>query len=69
MVLAMSVGTWHSRQTAVAREDGAYEVTFTSPAAGVYYIYVQCASLGLAIVNGQYLLLTVKGPSGRTAGE
>lgn len=60
-VLVMSVGTWHARHSAVPREGGIYEVNFTPPAAGLYYVYVSAASAGLPLSNPQYLVLRVSG--------
>jgi hypothetical protein len=50
-------GAWSERRPLVARSDGRYETDFTSPAPGVYYVYVECPSAGLRASNPQFLVL------------
>lgn len=50
-------GAWSERRPLVAHEDGRYETEFTSPAPGVYYVYVECPSAGLKASNPQFLVL------------
>jgi YVTN family beta-propeller protein len=53
----LAPGVWHKRQTASHSSDGVYEVHFTFPRAGIYYVYLESRSLGLSLANPQYLIL------------
>ncbi|HVE78354.1 MAG TPA: hypothetical protein VNA89_05815 [Gemmatimonadaceae bacterium] len=46
-IVAITPGGWQQRATARAAGEGVYEVTLTIPAAGIYYLSVQAASIGL----------------------
>jgi YVTN family beta-propeller protein len=50
-------GAWSERRPLVAHGDGRYETDFTSPAPGVYYVYIECPSAGLRASNPQFLVL------------
>jgi hypothetical protein len=59
MLIMQAGGTWSDRQPleAVATEDGRYKGGFTAPAPGVYYVYIECPSVGLRASNPQFLVL------------
>ncbi|MCI0490856.1 MAG: YncE family protein [Blastocatellia bacterium] len=48
---------WHKRYRAEAMSEGVYRIDFVPPQPGVYYVYVECQSLGLTFNNPQYLVL------------
>ena len=58
----LAPGTWHSRLPVTAAEDGVYLVDFVPPEAGVYYLYLGSESLGLRLVNPDYLILQALDP-------
>ena len=53
----LTPGNWTDRQWARPVGDGVYEVEITPPQAGVYYVFVQCPSLGLGFKQLPYLIL------------
>jgi hypothetical protein len=53
----LTPGNWSDRQWARPVGDGVYEVEITPPQAGVYYVFVQCPSLGLGYKQLPYLIL------------
>jgi YVTN family beta-propeller protein len=53
----LSPGNWTDRQWARPVGGGVYEVEITPPQAGVYYVFVQCPSLGLGYKQLPYLIL------------
>jgi YVTN family beta-propeller protein len=58
MLIVQAGGTWSDRQPlAAANEEGRYTGGFTAPAPGVYYVYVECPSVGLRASNPQFLVL------------
>ncbi|MEP7339358.1 MAG: cytochrome D1 domain-containing protein, partial [Acidobacteriota bacterium] len=60
----LSPGVWHRRQDARAVGSGVYEIEFTPPQPGVYYVYLECPSLGLTFNNPQYLVLKAQAKEG-----
>jgi len=50
-------GSWSERLALTARADGHYETDFTSPQPGVYYVWVECPSIGLKVSNPEFLVL------------
>jgi cytochrome oxidase Cu insertion factor (SCO1/SenC/PrrC family)/DNA-binding beta-propeller fold protein YncE len=54
-------GAWQIRQWAKEVGGGRYEVRFTPPEAGLYYVFVEVASRGLVYQQSPYLLLTAEG--------
>jgi hypothetical protein len=57
VLVSLAPGIWHKRQWAVHAGEGIYMVDFVPPQAGIYYVYLECRSLGLAFNNPQYLVL------------
>ena len=53
-------GTWFAHQPAKEIEAGLYEVRFTPPQPGVYYVYLRSSRLGLDIGQGDYLILDAR---------
>ncbi|PYS21266.1 MAG: cytochrome D1 [Acidobacteria bacterium] len=56
----LAPGIWQERSWARQRKDGAYEISFVPPQAGVYYIFFQCPSLGVQFNQLQRLTLVAK---------
>jgi YVTN family beta-propeller protein len=57
----LSPGNWTDRQWARSLGEGVYEVEFVAPQAGVYYVFVQCPSLGLGYKQLPYQILQAVG--------
>jgi YVTN family beta-propeller protein len=57
VLIYLAPGIWHKRQWAVHAGDGIYTVDFVPPQAGIYRVYLECRSLGLAFNNPQSLVL------------
>jgi YVTN family beta-propeller protein len=57
VLIMQAGGPWSQRQPLVAAGDGRYTTRFTPPAEGVYYVYVECPSVGLRASNPQFLIL------------
>ncbi len=53
----LAPGIWQKRHAAQPAGGGVYEIEFTPPQAGVYYIYVESASAGLSMNNAYYFTL------------
>jgi hypothetical protein len=49
-------GVWQQRRVASPQEGGAYEASFTLPAAGIYHIHVQSASLGVTLESNTFVV-------------
>ncbi|HEX2271236.1 MAG TPA: hypothetical protein VHH35_16945 [Pyrinomonadaceae bacterium] len=47
VLVFLAPGIWQQRELAKAAGDGVYETSFVPPNPGVYYVFVQSASLGL----------------------
>lgn len=61
-VLAVSPGGWQRRHPATPADDpGTYTVEFTPPAAGVYSLYTEAPSAGLAFNQARLTVLNVPG--------
>nr|WP_179210322.1 YncE family protein [Crenothrix polyspora] len=57
-VMAMlAPGIWQQRLWAQSVEEGIYEVSFTPPKPGMYYTFVHCPSLGVALNRQPTLIL------------
>jgi DNA-binding beta-propeller fold protein YncE len=60
-VLAFSPGGWQKRRPAApAAEPGTYAFEFTPPAEGVYYLYAEAPSAGLALNRSRFVVLEAK---------
>lgn len=55
-LVVQAPGIWRTRERAVAREDGTYELDVNPPNAGVYYVYIESPTLQLRLANPQYLV-------------
>jgi len=60
----LAPGIWHQRQPAQSVGEGVYETQFVPPQPGIYYVYLQCLSLGLMFNNPQYLILEARSVEG-----
>ncbi|HEY6329323.1 MAG TPA: hypothetical protein VI756_08295, partial [Blastocatellia bacterium] len=49
VMVMLAPGLWQERYWTKARGGGIYEVTFTPPKPGIYYVYFQCPSLGVQL--------------------
>jgi len=61
----LSPGLWQRRAMAESRGDGIYEIEFAPPEPGLYYIFLESASLGLKLNNPQSLAIEAKASSAR----
>jgi YVTN family beta-propeller protein len=57
VLIMQAGGSWSQRQPLVAAGDGRYTTRFTPPAPGMYYVYVECPSVGLRASNPYFLIL------------
>jgi YVTN family beta-propeller protein len=53
----LAPGQWHTRQWARSLGDGVYEVSFAPPESGVYYVFLECASLKVRYNHLPYSIL------------
>lgn len=58
----LAPGTWHTRLPATEARDGVYLVDFVPPEEGIYYLYLESPSIGLRLVNPDYLILQAVAP-------
>jgi hypothetical protein len=56
----LAPGIWQQRQWAVEAGPGTYEVHFTPPESGVYYVFVEVASAGLSFQKSPYLVMSAQ---------
>jgi YVTN family beta-propeller protein len=56
----LAPGIWHQREWAQPAGAGTYEMDFVPPQPGIYYVYVECPSLGLTLNNPQYVVLEAR---------
>jgi YVTN family beta-propeller protein len=56
----LSPGIWQQRHWAQHVGDGLYEIRFTPPEEGLYYVFVEVASQGLALQKSPFLVLTAE---------
>jgi len=57
VLAVLAPGTWQERLWAREVEPAVYAVELTPPRPGVYYVYLQVASLGLELNNPQYSII------------
>lgn len=60
----LAPGIWHKRWLARSIGEGVYEIDFTPPQKGTYYIYIESPSTGLTFNNSQPFILEAKGAEG-----
>jgi DNA-binding beta-propeller fold protein YncE len=60
----LAPGIWQARFAAAPSGDGLYDAEFAPPKAGIYYVYVSSAALGIPFDNPQYLVIEAKNPVG-----
>lgn len=53
-------GVWQQRGEVRHRRDGLYELTFTPPAPGIYYVWLESESLGLPPNNNHFFVYEAK---------
>ncbi|GMV31299.1 MAG: hypothetical protein AMXMBFR59_34240 [Rhodanobacteraceae bacterium] len=56
----LAPGTWQQRSTPAATGDGNYQLAFTPPQPGMYYVWIESESLGLARRHRQFLIYEAK---------
>ena len=56
----LSPGTWQQRQWARDLGEGAYEIRFQPPEAGVYFVFVEVGSAGMPYQKSPFLVLTAQ---------
>jgi hypothetical protein len=60
VLVFLAPGIWQNRLWAKSAADGTYEVSFTPPKPGVYYVFVYCPSLGVRYNQLPYVVLEAK---------
>ena len=60
VLVFLAPGIWQNRHWARGTGDGAYEVAFTPPKPGVYYVFVHCPSLNVKYNQLSYVVLEAK---------
>lgn len=60
VLVFLAPGIWQNRLWAKPAADGKYEVTFTPPKPGIYYVFVYCPSLGVRYNQLPYVILEAK---------
>jgi len=60
----LSPGIRPQRQLAPEVEKGIYEIHFKAPQEGIYFVFVEVGSAGLALQKAPYLVLTAEAPAG-----
>jgi YVTN family beta-propeller protein len=58
VLVFLAPGTWQQREDAKSVGQGVYEMSFVPPSPGVYYVFVQSASLGLEFNQSTPLTLS-----------
>jgi YVTN family beta-propeller protein len=67
VLVYLAPGIWHKRQWAAHAGEGVYTIDFVPPQAGIYYVSLECRSLGLPFNNPHYLVLEVTAGKGGAA--
>jgi DNA-binding beta-propeller fold protein YncE len=57
VLVFLAPGIWQERQWARSLGEGVYEVNFTPPQRGAYYVFFECPSLGIAYNKLPHLIL------------
>jgi hypothetical protein len=58
VLVFLAPGIWQQRDDAKSVGDGVYEMSFVPPSDGVYYVFVQSATLGLEFNHAMPLTLS-----------
>ncbi|MEW6208865.1 MAG: YncE family protein [Acidobacteriota bacterium] len=56
----LAPGIWQNRQWLRSTGEGIYEITFSPPKSGVYYVFVQCPSLNVRYNQLPHIILEAK---------
>jgi YVTN family beta-propeller protein len=56
----LSPGIWQQRHWASEVEEGIYEIRFTPPESGVYFVFIEVASEGMPFQKSPFLVLTAQ---------
>lgn len=56
----LSPGIWQQRHWANEVEEGIYEIHFTPPESGVYFVFIEVASQGMPFQKSPFLVLTAQ---------
>jgi DNA-binding beta-propeller fold protein YncE len=56
VLVFLAPGIWQQRDWARSLGEGVYEVSFTPPQEGAYYVFFHCPSLGVALNKTPYLI-------------
>jgi len=64
----LTPGIWQQRQWATEVGPGIYEIHFTPPQEGVYYVFVEVASAGLTYQKSPYRVLSAETPGRASQG-
>ncbi|HEX8456584.1 MAG TPA: cytochrome D1 domain-containing protein [Pyrinomonadaceae bacterium] len=63
----LAPGVWQQRHWAKYVGEGVYEINFVPPQSGVYYIFFQCPSLGVAYRQIPHLILNAEAAASKAA--
>jgi YVTN family beta-propeller protein len=58
----LSPGIWQQRQWATEVGGGLYEIRFTPPEAGIYFVFLEVASANIPFQKSPFLVLTAEAP-------
>jgi hypothetical protein len=61
VLLFLAAGTWQLREWAEPVGEGVFEVVYTVPQAGTYYVFFECPALRLSYDQVPYLVLQATG--------
>jgi YVTN family beta-propeller protein len=56
----LSPGIWQQRQWAEEISEGLYQISFTPPEAGVYFVFLEVASAGMPFQKSPFIVLTAE---------
>jgi hypothetical protein len=59
----LSPGIWQQRQWADEVGEGLYEIHFTPPESGIYFVFVEVASERMPFQKSPFLVMTATAPS------
>jgi YVTN family beta-propeller protein len=64
----LSPGIWQQRHWATEVDGGLYEIRFTPPEAGIYFVFLEVASAGISFQKSPFLVLTAEAPKSASQG-